>query len=41
MRNFMVFDVGGSSTKWSIIDELGDFKESNKFSFLKYSRRIF
>lgn len=32
MRSFMVFDVGGTSTKWSIIDELGDFKESNKFN---------
>lgn len=32
MRNFMVFDVGGTSTKWSIIDEAGDFKESNKFA---------
>ena len=31
MRNFMVFDVGGSSTKWSIIGETGEFKESNKF----------
>lgn len=31
MRNFMVFDVGGTSTKWSVIDELGDFRESNKF----------
>ena len=32
MRNFMVFDIGGSSTKWSVIDELGEFKESNKFN---------
>lgn len=31
MRNFMVFDVGGTSTKWSVINELGDFKESSKF----------
>lgn len=31
MRNFMVFDVGGTSTKWSVINESGDFKESNKF----------
>ena len=28
----MVFDIGGSSTKWSIIDEVGEFKESGKFS---------
>ena len=32
MRNFMVFDIGGSSTKWSILDEVGEFKESGKFS---------
>ena len=32
MRNFMVFDIGGSSTKWSIIDEVGEFNESGKFS---------
>ena len=31
MRNFMVFDIGGSSTKWSVITEEGGFKESNKF----------
>ncbi|BCZ48819.1 transcriptional regulator [Clostridium gelidum] len=31
MRNFMVFDIGGSSTKWSIIDEAGEFNESGKF----------
>lgn len=31
MRNFMVFDIGGSSTKWSILDEVGEFKESGKF----------
>ena len=28
----MVFDIGGSSTKWSIIDEVGEFNESGKFS---------
>ncbi len=32
MRNFMVFDIGGSSTKWSVISEAGEFKESGKFS---------
>ena len=32
MRNFMVFDIGGSSTKWSVIDESGEFKESGKFN---------
>lgn len=32
MRNFMVFDIGGSATKWSVIDEGGKFKESGKFN---------
>lgn len=28
MKNYMVFDIGGSSVKWSVISENGDFKES-------------
>ena len=28
----MVFDIGGSSTKWSVINEKGEFHESGKFS---------
>lgn len=28
MKNYMVFDIGGSSIKWSVISENGDFKES-------------
>lgn len=32
MRNFMVFDIGGSSTKWSVIDESGNFKESGNIN---------
>lgn len=32
MNNFMVFDIGGSSTKWSVIDESGNFKENGKFN---------
>jgi predicted NBD/HSP70 family sugar kinase len=32
MRNFMVFDIGGSSTKWSVINEIGEFKVSDKFN---------
>ncbi|NOW06657.1 ROK family protein [Clostridium beijerinckii] len=32
MRNFIVFDIGGSSTKWSVISETGEFKESSKFN---------
>ena len=25
MKNYMVFDIGGSSIKWSVITENGDF----------------
>lgn len=25
MKNYMVYDIGGSGTKWSIIDEVGNF----------------
>lgn len=32
MRNFMIFDIGGSSTKWSVINESGEFKKSDKFN---------
>lgn len=28
MKNYMVFDIGGSSIKWSVITESGDFKEN-------------
>lgn len=31
MRNFMTFDIGGSSIKWSTIKENGVFIESGKF----------
>ena len=30
MRNFMVFDIGGSSAKWSIINEEGMIIKSDK-----------
>ena len=30
MKNFMVFDIGGSSVKWSVININGEFIESNK-----------
>ncbi len=42
MKNYMVFDIGGSSIKWSVITESGDFKENgsiktpdNKEAFFK------
>lgn len=42
MKNYMVFDIGGSSIKWSVITESGDFKENgsiktpdNKETFFK------
>jgi glucokinase len=41
MRNFMVFDIGGSSTKWSVISEEGEFKESNKFTCPKAADEFF
>jgi len=41
MKNFMVFDIGGSSTKWSVIDELGEFRESNKFSCPSTAQELF
>ncbi|WP_315068616.1 ROK family protein [uncultured Clostridium sp.] len=41
MRNFMVFDIGGSSTKWSVITEKGEFEESNKFSCPKIADEFF
>ena len=28
MKNYMVFDIGGSSIKWPVITENGDFKEN-------------
>lgn len=41
MRNFMVFDVGGTSNKWSVIDEAGDFKESDKFTCPETAEEFF
>ena len=32
MRKFMVFDIGGSAVKWSVINEGGEFVESGKFN---------
>ncbi|RII36450.1 ROK family protein [Clostridium chromiireducens] len=32
MRKFMVFDIGGSAVKWSVINEDGSFVESGKFN---------
>lgn len=41
MKNFMVFDIGGSATKWSIINELGEFKESGKFNCPSTAQEFF
>lgn len=30
MKNYMVFDIGGSSVKWSVIDNTGETKEKGK-----------
>lgn len=35
MSNYMVFDIGGSSTKWSIIDEKGNILKSGKMKIHK------
>ena len=32
MEKFMVFDIGGSSVKWSVINKSGEILESSKFS---------
>ena len=32
MDNYIVFDIGGTSVKWSIITQSGEFKESSSFS---------
>ena len=31
MEKFMVFDIGGSAVKWSVINQIGEIFESNKF----------
>ncbi len=41
MRSFMVFDIGGSSTKWSIINEIGEFKENGKFNCPSTAEELF
>lgn len=41
MRNFMVYDIGGSSTKWSVITETGEFKKNSKFSCPKTADEFF
>lgn len=41
MRNFMVCDIGGSSTKLSVIDEVGSFKESDKINNLSTADEFF
>lgn len=41
MRNFMVFDIGGSAVKWSVIKENGEVVESNKFDVPSNSEEFF
>lgn len=40
MENFMVFDIGGSSIKWSVINQGGDILESGK-SGISDNKEIF
>ncbi|MDR3596008.1 ROK family protein [Clostridium sp.] len=41
MKKFMVFDIGGSAVKWSVIKENGEFVESNKFKVPSYEDEFF
>lgn len=41
MKNFMVFDIGGSAIKWSVIKEKGDFVESGKFNVPEHENEFF
>ncbi len=41
MKKIMVFDIGGSAVKWSVIKENGEFVESNKFNIPKTEEEFF
>lgn len=41
MRNFMVFDIGGSAIKLSVIKENGEFVESDKFNVPEHENEFF
>ena len=41
MNNFMVFDIGGSAVKWSVIKGNGEVVESNRFDVPSNSEEFF
>lgn len=41
MRNFMVFDIGGSSVKWSVIEEEGVIKENGRLNIPETVEQFF
>lgn len=41
MENFMVFDIGGSAVKWSVISRSGEIIESNKFKVAENKEEFF
>jgi predicted NBD/HSP70 family sugar kinase len=41
VKNFMVFDIGGSAVKWSVIKESGEFVESSKFKVPSHEDEFF
>ena len=41
MNNYMVFDIGGSSIKWSIMNEAGEFLKNDKIYIPKTKEEFF
>lgn len=41
MNNYMVFDIGGSSIKWSVINDKGEFFKSDKIYIPKTKEEFF
>lgn len=41
MKNFIVFDIGGTAVKWSIVNEEGIFEMSGKISIAKSPKEFF
>lgn len=41
MRNFMVYDIGGSSVKWSVMTESGEFLKSGKIQIAETINEFF
>ena len=41
MSNYIVFDIGGSSIKWSVINDKGEFFKSHKIYIPKTKEEFF